>query len=77
MISTMTMHGFKSQAKKTLQTQEEPSMIDKTLKEGAKSSAMPFHRQITGGSLANNSTMQKRQMASGNSFYNSAQQQKI
>ena len=52
-------------------------MIDKTLKEGAKSSALPFHRQITGGSNANNSTLQKKQMATGNSFYNSAQQQKL
>ncbi len=39
------MHGFKSHAKKTLQAQqEEPSMIEKTLKEGAKSSALPFNR---------------------------------
>ena len=53
MISTQTMHGFKSQAKKTMQTlDEQPSMIEKTLKEGAKSSALPFHRQITGGSIA-------------------------
>jgi hypothetical protein len=67
MISTQTMHGFKSISKtgggggaSMPPLARQPTQGEATLKEASKSSGTPFHRQITGGStMENNQTLPK------------------
>ena len=81
MISTQTMHGFKSISKTGGMALTSLQPKDKTLKEASKSSGTPFHRQITNGSDKNQTLSKMRgsmaAVKTGTSWYSSAEQQKI